>query len=164
MFLLLNSNLIESFSIDLSFYGIKGFPIVSKFYLLIITGFVFIITFLASLSSCKIYLSKKQVFNSGLYAMISFQNLRKKYQNNAELIYKDYVINSEDFIAITGPSGSGKSTLLDLISNLSSPTSGTIEILGKEMSFYEESEKERTNLRKLIGIMIQTANFYQISP
>ena len=80
--------------------------------------------------------------------MISFKNLRKKYQNNAELIYKDYVINSEDFIAITGPSGSGKSTLLDLISNLSSPTSGTIEILGKEMSFYEENEKERTNLRK----------------
>ena len=60
MFLLLNSNLIESFSIDLSFYGIKGFPIVfSKFYLLIITGFVFIITFLASYLPAKFYLSKK---------------------------------------------------------------------------------------------------------
>ena len=79
--------------------------------------------------------------------MIRFKNLRKKYQKNVELIYKDYVINPEDFIAITGPSGSGKSTLLDLISNLSSPTSGTIEIFGKEMSFYDENEKERTNLR-----------------
>ena len=58
MFLLINSNLIESFSIDLSFYGIQGFPIVfSTFYL--ITGFVFIITFLASYLPAKFYLSKK---------------------------------------------------------------------------------------------------------
>ncbi len=85
--------------------------------------------------------------------MIRFKNLRKKYKNNAELIYKDYEINSGDFIAITGPSGSGKSTLLDLISNLSSPTSGTVEILGKEISVYEENEKEQANLRKLIGLM-----------
>lgn len=85
--------------------------------------------------------------------MIRIKNLRKKYKNNAELIYKDYEINSGDFIAITGPSGSGKSTLLDLISNLSSPTSGTVEILGKEISVYEENEKEQTNLRKLIGLM-----------
>ncbi len=59
-FLLMNSNLIESFSIDLSFYGIKGFPIVfSKSYLLSITGFVFIITFLASYLPAKFYLTKK---------------------------------------------------------------------------------------------------------
>ena len=59
-FLLMNSNLIESFSIDLSFYGIKGFPIVfSKSYLLSITVFVFIITFLASYLPAKFYLTKK---------------------------------------------------------------------------------------------------------
>jgi putative ABC transport system permease protein len=62
-FLLINSNLIESFSIDLSFYGIKGFPIVfSKSYLLTITGFVFIITFLASYLPAKFYLSKKVAY------------------------------------------------------------------------------------------------------
>ena len=37
-----------------------------------------------------------------------------------------------DFIAIAGPSGSGKTTLLNLIGCVDTPTSGTVEVAGKD--------------------------------
>ena len=37
-----------------------------------------------------------------------------------------------DFIAIAGPSGSGKTTLLNLIGCVDTPTSGTVEVEGKD--------------------------------
>lgn len=44
-------------------------------------------------------------------------------------------------LSIVGPSGSGKTTLLQLIGMLDRPTSGKIEILGKDITKLTESEK-----------------------
>src|ERR1700733_4601913 len=41
-------------------------------------------------------------------------------------------INEGEFIAMLGPNGAGKSTLLKLLLGLYKPTSGNIQILGKE--------------------------------
>jgi NitT/TauT family transport system ATP-binding protein len=43
----------------------------------------------------------------------------------------DLAIQSGEFVSLIGPSGCGKSTLLRLIGDLTSPTSGTIEVNGK---------------------------------
>jgi NitT/TauT family transport system ATP-binding protein len=43
----------------------------------------------------------------------------------------DLAIRSGEFVSLIGPSGCGKSTLLRLIGDLTSPTSGTIEVNGK---------------------------------
>ena len=50
-------------------------------------------------------------------------------------------INKGEQIAIVGVSGSGKSTLLHLLGGLDVPTSGTVELLGKNLSLLSESKK-----------------------
>lgn len=59
--------------------------------------------------------------------------------------------------AIVGPSGSGKSTLLQIIGGMDKPTSGTVEVLGGELS--QLSEKELTQYRlKKVGFVFQSFN------
>jgi putative ABC transport system ATP-binding protein len=45
-----------------------------------------------------------------------------------------------DFTVIMGSSGSGKSTLLYTISGMDSPTSGTVKLLGKDITVMKEEE------------------------
>jgi lipoprotein-releasing system ATP-binding protein len=53
----------------------------------------------------------------------------------------DLNINKGEQIAIVGESGSGKSTLLHLLGGLDVPTSGTVELSGKQLSQLSETEK-----------------------
>ena len=46
----------------------------------------------------------------------------------------DLEVPEGQFLALMGPSGSGKTTLLNLISGIDSPTSGTLEIAGSDIS------------------------------
>ncbi|MBC8844579.1 ABC transporter ATP-binding protein VirB, partial [Escherichia coli] len=43
-------------------------------------------------------------------------------------------IQKGSFVGIMGPSGAGKSTLLNVLSSIDKPTSGEIEIGGKQIS------------------------------
>ncbi len=45
-----------------------------------------------------------------------------------------------DSLAVVGPSGSGKSTLLNIIGALDRPTSGTVELAGKELSTLSDED------------------------
>ena len=49
-------------------------------------------------------------------------------------------INDGDFIALTGRSGSGKSTLLYIVSTLDTPTTGTVELDGKDTATMSSHE------------------------
>jgi lipoprotein-releasing system ATP-binding protein len=53
----------------------------------------------------------------------------------------DLNINKGEQIAIVGESGSGKSTLLHLLGGLDAPTSGNVELTGKNLSQMSEAEK-----------------------
>jgi len=46
----------------------------------------------------------------------------------------DFVIEPASFVAFVGPSGSGKSTLLNMIGCLDHPTSGTLSVLGTDIT------------------------------
>jgi len=52
----------------------------------------------------------------------------------------DLIIPTGQFIAITGHSGSGKTTLLSLIAGLDTPTGGTINIDGQDITKLDEDE------------------------
>ena len=53
----------------------------------------------------------------------------------------DLNINKGEQIAIVGESGSGKSTLLHLLGGLDVPSSGNVELAGKNLSQMSEAEK-----------------------
>jgi putative ABC transport system ATP-binding protein len=67
-------------------------------------------------------------------------------------------INLEIFLGelflIMGPSGSGKTTLLSIIGGVLSPTSGSVKVLGSDLSTLTYSENTRLRADK-IGFMFQ---------
>ena len=65
-----------------------------------------------------------------------------------------------ELVVILGPSGAGKSTLLNILGGMDSPTSGTIEVDGHNISKY--SAKQLTTYRaEKVGFVFQ---FYNIMP
>jgi putative ABC transport system ATP-binding protein len=66
-----------------------------------------------------------------------------------------------EFTAIVGPSGSGKTTLLNLIGGLDTPTSGTIEIDGKDISALSEKQMTAFRLHN-IGFIFQSYNLIPV--
>lgn len=90
--------------------------------------------------------------------MIRIENVIKTYdmgENSVKALQGvSFTINQGEFVSIMGPSGSGKSTCMNMIGCLDRPSSGLVEINGKETA--KMSEKELAELRnKTIGFVFQ---------
>ncbi len=72
----------------------------------------------------------------------------------------DLVIKKGGFYSIMGPSGSGKSTLLYLLGGLDKPSSGSIQVNGKELISMKDQE-ESVMRRRDMGFVFQ---FYNLIP
>ncbi|MBL0686816.1 MAG: ABC transporter ATP-binding protein [Sulfurospirillum sp.] len=67
----------------------------------------------------------------------------------------NFVLNSKESISIVGMSGSGKSTLLHTCATLLKPTSGYVNLFGKNL--YKQSNRDILKLRReKIGIIFQS--------
>lgn len=78
-------------------------------------------------------------------------------QSNTVLKNIDLEIYEGDFTIIMGSSGSGKSTLLYSLSTMDTPTSGTVSILGNDITTLNENEI--ANLRKKeVSFIFQSMN------
>jgi len=66
-------------------------------------------------------------------------------------------VEDGEFIAIMGTSGCGKSTLLHMLGGLDKPTSGSIEINGKDISVMKDKELSVMR-RDYIGFVFQKFN------
>ncbi|CAN1563185.1 TauB ABC-type nitrate/sulfonate/bicarbonate transport system, ATPase component [Rhabdaerophilaceae bacterium] len=70
---------------------------------------------------------------AGARPLVSIRGLSKKFSNGT-LALRDVDLDliEGEFVSLLGPSGCGKSTLLRIISDLSSPSSGTVDWPGAE--------------------------------
>ena len=64
------------------------------------------------------------------------------------------------YTIILGTSGAGKSTVLNILGGMDSPTSGSVSVLGSEISGYGKKELTQ-NRRNMIGFVFQ---FYNLMP
>ena len=94
---------------------------------------------------------------------IRMTNLTKVYKVGDTIIRAidgvDLEIAKGQFVSIMGPSGSGKSTLLNVMGCIDTPTSGSLQILGREVSKLNDRELTRIRLNN-IGFIFQ--QFYLI--
>ena len=93
--------------------------------------------------------------------VIEIRNIIRDFPLGQETVHVlkgiDLDIESGDYIAIMGPSGSGKSTLMNLLGCLDTPTSGSYNLNGKDVS--KMSDDELAEIRnKEIGFVFQTFN------
>ena len=66
-----------------------------------------------------------------------------------------------EFLSIAGPSGSGKTTLLNLVGCVDTPTSGTVEVAGRNTSSL--TERQLTDLRlHHLGFIFQSFNLVNV--
>jgi len=90
--------------------------------------------------------------------MLNVKNLTKTFQSGDQTVTAVDKLNlnlpEATFAAIVGKSGSGKSTLLGLLGALDKPSSGTIEVDGKNVTKMND-QKLIAYRRKTIGYVFQ---------
>jgi putative ABC transport system ATP-binding protein len=93
--------------------------------------------------------------------LIRLDKISRRYQMGGETIHAlrevSLTIERGEYVAIMGPSGSGKSTLMNLIGCLDTPTSGTYELNGTDVSDMDDNQLAEVRNRE-IGFVFQTFN------
>ena len=69
----------------------------------------------------------------------------------------DLVIENGEWLAIQGPTGHGKSTLLQMLGGLDRPTTGRVELDGRDLASMRESQVTQVRAAS-IGFIFQTFN------
>ena len=90
--------------------------------------------------------------------VVRLENVIKTYSMGESEVHAlrgiSFQIEQGEFLSIMGPSGSGKSTCMNMIGCLDRPTSGIVEINGKETAMM--TEKELAVLRnQTVGFVFQ---------
>jgi putative ABC transport system ATP-binding protein len=94
-------------------------------------------------------------------ALVLLENVVKAYKIGDQVIRAldgiNLRIDEGEFVAITGPSGSGKSTLMHLLGCLDTPTSGRMELFGRDLSSARGDTLAGVRNRE-IGFVFQSFN------
>jgi ABC-2 type transport system ATP-binding protein len=86
--------------------------------------------------------------------IISVRNLVKKYGNYEAVKGISFDVMEGEIFGLLGPNGAGKSSTLEIIETLREKTSGEVTVAGMDL------DKEPANIKKVIGVQLQTSGFY----
>ena len=86
--------------------------------------------------------------------IISVDNLVKNYGNFQAVKGISFEVYEGEIFGLLGPNGAGKSTTLEIIETLREKTSGKIFVNGIDL------DKEPNEIKKIIGVQLQTSGFY----
>lgn len=95
------------------------------------------------------------------YPVLRVRALTRHYGADATLVRAldgvDLDVAEGELVAVMGPSGSGKSTLLQLAGGMDVPTSGTVEVRGRDLSGLSRGGRARIR-RHAVGYVFQDFN------
>ena len=98
-------------------------------------------------------------------AIVRARNVHKVFRRGSERIEVLQGVNLEiakgEFLALMGPSGSGKTTLLNLIGGLDTPTEGSLEVAGVDISGLSGAGLARWRSQN-IGFVFQLYNLLPV--
>ncbi|HQW84259.1 MAG TPA: ABC transporter ATP-binding protein [Ferruginibacter sp.] len=86
--------------------------------------------------------------------IIKVENLVKNYGSFNAVKDISFEVYEGEIFGLLGPNGAGKSTTLEIMETLRDKTSGTVTICGYNL------EKEPDNIKKVIGVQLQTSGYY----
>jgi len=94
-------------------------------------------------------------------SLIRLEHISRRYEMASETIHAlrdvSLAIQRGEYVAIMGPSGSGKSTLMNVVGCLDTPSAGTYELNGTDVSDMDDDELAEIRNRE-IGFVFQTFN------
>jgi ABC-2 type transport system ATP-binding protein len=88
-------------------------------------------------------------------AMIKLEEVSKLYDQFAAVDCLNLEVNDGEIMGIIGHNGAGKTTTLKMITGLIVPTSGTIEIMGKNI------DKHSIEIKKHLGFLPEESPLYE---
>lgn len=88
--------------------------------------------------------------------IISVQDLVKKYGSFEAVKGISFEVREGEIFGLLGPNGAGKSTTLEIIETLRDKTSGKVFVDGMDI------DKEPNEIKKIIGVQLQTTGFYPV--
>ncbi|MFP4501595.1 MAG: ABC transporter ATP-binding protein [Candidatus Hydrogenedentota bacterium] len=86
---------------------------------------------------------------------LSFQNVSKRYGDQFTVRDISFQVAPGEVFGLLGPEGAGKSTVLNMLTGLVRPTSGTIQVLGKEL------RKNFVYIAAQMGVLTQPPAFFE---
>jgi len=86
--------------------------------------------------------------------IITVKDLVKNYGNFNAVKGISFDVYEGEIFGLLGPNGAGKSTTLEIIETLRDKTSGEVTVCGFDL------EKEPDNIKKIIGVQLQTSGYY----
>ncbi|MFN5327371.1 MAG: ABC transporter ATP-binding protein [Bacteroidota bacterium] len=86
--------------------------------------------------------------------MIRVSSLKKSYNSFEAVKGISFEVHEGEIFGLLGPNGAGKSTTLEIMETLREKTSGEITIGGFDL------DKEPNEIKKIIGVQLQTSGFY----
>lgn len=97
-------------------------------------------------------------FKNNTKHIIEIKNLRKSYGDNHVLNGFNMILVEGENLVIMGKSGSGKSVMIKCLIGLEEPDSGSIIVMGKDISTLEHEELDE--LRTEVGFLFQGSALY----
>jgi ABC-2 type transport system ATP-binding protein len=86
--------------------------------------------------------------------IISVKDLKKNYGIFEAVKGISFDVLEGEIFGLLGPNGAGKSTTLEIIETLRDKTSGSVRVDNFDL------DKEPDNIKKIIGVQLQTSGFY----